>query len=324
MWKRRKIVIGNLVLDCKISPVVNRYLARALEFFRNPGRKKNKMQIDVLLCSLGDAKLLPEITKKAGQFIKNFKESQRTELLTENQMKCLDDAFEFWGRSSLLQNFFSKLRPADMKSIIVYPLDSAKLIVLDPSRRKAFVLISSDKSSRQYIDFLNFSLQFVISVLAPRTNSFLLHSSCLKIGNKGHVFIGDSGSGKTTVSKMILKANSRAKILADDSSLIAYEYGCFKAYRLPIFNKNYSRKRSIRTSVVSNAFILKKSVDVKIENIDGKEVMLDILSNHCINSIWTSGIYHRELIAVTSRFVRSCKPEVLYFKKNSQFMSLLD
>ena len=69
--------------------------------------------------------------------------------------------------------------------------------------------------------------------LAPQFDRFLLHSSVVEYGDAAYAFLGRSGAGKSTHSKLWLENLPTAKILNGDKPIVGYENGKFYVYGTP-------------------------------------------------------------------------------------------
>lgn len=89
-------------------------------------------------------------------------------------------------------------------------------------------------------------LAFSQSILGVKGIS--IHSSCVSLDNKGYLFLGKSGTGKSTHARMWLQAFKEAELLNDDNPALrivdgeCHVYGtpwsgktpCYKQRRLPV------------------------------------------------------------------------------------------
>ncbi|MBD3386649.1 hypothetical protein GF407_17230 [candidate division KSB1 bacterium] len=70
--------------------------------------------------------------------------------------------------------------------------------------------------------------QIWLGQLLPDRNGFYLHSSGLLLNGHGLLFVGHSEAGKSTISKMLLKAG--AELLCDDRNIVKNEKNEWKVY----------------------------------------------------------------------------------------------
>ena len=74
----------------------------------------------------------------------------------------------------------------------------------------------------------------------------ILHAASVIKNNKGYIFLGSSGTGKSTICK-----KARAKILHDDKSLIIWKKNKFKIFNSTIDCKIKSKKK-VKSDISSN------------------------------------------------------------------------
>lgn len=97
---------------------------------------------------------------------------------------------------------------------------------------KFFMLAKKDKFSWMATDVIYDFLQILFLVYFAKTNrGIFLHACAIKLNNEGFVFVGKSGTGKTTLAKLWNKYTS-TEILNDDRIIVRkfgkefYIYGC--------------------------------------------------------------------------------------------------
>ncbi len=76
------------------------------------------------------------------------------------------------------------------------------------------------------------ALRVIFSLLLIQNGGFLIHSSSVSVGQKGILFIGVSGSGKTTIAHL----NRENKILSDEISAVVKEGGKYYLYGNTFFS----------------------------------------------------------------------------------------
>ena len=100
---------------------------------------------------------------------------------------------------------------------------------------KAIVEKSGLKYSDGYIE--NICLYRQICLRAPNFGRMLLHACVLSYDGKGYAFLGKSGTGKSTHSRLWLKYLQGAYIVNGDKPLLAFENGTVYAYGTPWMGK---------------------------------------------------------------------------------------
>ncbi len=89
--------------------------------------------------------------------------------------------------------------------------------------------------SEGYIE--NICLYRSICVQLPKLNRILMHCSILDYDGNGFAFLGRSGTGKSTHTKLWLKTLSPTKVVNGDKPILEYTNGGFIAYGTPWMGK---------------------------------------------------------------------------------------
>ena len=86
------------------------------------------------------------------------------------------------------------------------------------------------EKSISIIETTPFLMWFMIILI--KYNGIILHSSGVIMDNKGFIFCGKSGSGKTTISNLFIKSN-RATLLTDEALILRKHKNSIKIYGSP-------------------------------------------------------------------------------------------
>jgi hypothetical protein len=103
--------------------------------------------------------------------------------------------------------------------------------MIAPDQGRASLHIRSDAVARETEYFLRVAL----ALFAFHSGGLLVHCAALKAGAHAYLFIGQSGSGKSTVVSLS-RAGRRATALGDDLILIRQEDQGWWAYGTPFWN----------------------------------------------------------------------------------------
>lgn len=136
-------------------------------------------------------------------------------------------------------------------------------------------------------------LRTLYSYLLIQNNGFLIHSAGAVINGKGYLFIGKSGSGKSTICKILQKSEVRCqkseiKILTDELMPVRIMNGKAKIYPSPFWGElRQGRGDRVEGIELEKIFFLKKSNVNKIEKITNARCykkMLRCIMNFSKNS----------------------------------------
>ena len=90
---------------------------------------------------------------------------------------------------------------------------------------------NSEQFSDGYIE--NICLYRSICLQLPQLDRFLLHASVLECNGLGYAFLGRSGTGKSTHTKLWLKAFPSARVVNGDKPILQHKDGQFIAHGTP-------------------------------------------------------------------------------------------
>lgn len=106
------------------------------------------------------------------------------------------------------------------------------------------LLVSRDHSSGEYypepgmsayrVSFmLDMLLRMMFSYNSPKFSTLLMHSSVVAVDNKAVMFLGSSGTGKSTHSRLWLENIPGAELINDDNPVVCLEDGKLFVYGTP-------------------------------------------------------------------------------------------
>jgi hypothetical protein len=141
--------------------------------------------------------------------------------------------------------------------------------------------------------FVN-GMMFILSHLLIHDNGLLLHGSAVQKDGRGILFLGTSGSGKSTVTRLC-----RPDVcFSDDGVIIRKEGAQVFAYQSPFRQIHKTLDTStIKKGEIQKVFLLKKNRHHRVSSIRNSELMCMILMNlihffkYLSNETATAGFY---------------------------------
>jgi hypothetical protein len=118
-------------------------------------------------------------------------------------------------------------------------------------------------------------LRILHSLLLAEQRGFLLHAASVVVGKRAFVCSGESGAGKTTISRL---APATATVLTDEISYLKMEEGEFRAWGTP-FNREMERPGPNLSSPLAGVFLLGKGPENRVEEMRPDEAVCSILRN---------------------------------------------
>jgi len=106
-------------------------------------------------------------------------------------------------------------------------------IWIDSNKKEAEIFIDNELLSNKNISIIEttpFLMLFMMVLI--QYDGFILHSAGVSINDKGYIFCGKSGSGKTTISNLF-RQSKKAILLTDEALLLRKQDGSFHLYGTP-------------------------------------------------------------------------------------------
>jgi hypothetical protein len=129
---------------------------------------------------------------------------------------------------------------------------------------------------------------YLAQVLGERTACFM-HSAALVKNRKGYLFLGDSGAGKSSLSKM----SDGAVVLSDDSPILTKRNGDYQVFSSPFHqmdpSKGLSSEPMGRSARVEGLYFLFKDERLYLDDVSRKEAVSMILKRHILFFPYLSG-----------------------------------
>lgn len=191
-----------------------------------------------------------------------------------------------------------------------------------PSSNECCLLQTNDKytcgcvrlngSDNERFFGLNNALMIMYAFASARHDTLLLHASVIENEGKGYLFLGKSGTGKSTHSRLWLQHIPGSTLLNDDNPVIRIENGTATVYGSPWSGK---------TPCYINSFVnvgaivrLRQKPENRIKRLLSLQAYAAVLPA-CSSMRWeegiASGIHHtiEKLIAIIECYQLDCLPD---------------
>jgi hypothetical protein len=189
--------------------------------------------------------------------------------------------FDIIHKKKFQQYFFSVYRPfflrkKKVENYITINLISSTQFNFINKKNRVYILFYHKIGNQIFIPYyigftqFNFIMRLLISKLI-KNKGFFIHSSSAVINNQACVFLGKSGSGKSTIIKLI---KNFAKPINDDLSLIKRDGdNRFYLVSTPFPEKELWFQRINSKYPIKAFFFLKKAQFNRIKKIESEEIL---------------------------------------------------
>ncbi|MEM4260744.1 MAG: hypothetical protein QXG00_05900 [Candidatus Woesearchaeota archaeon] len=141
-----------------------------------------------------------------------------------------------------------------------------KMLLADNNFKNIYIVNKNGKSSIHPYSYIHTLI--ISSFLNLNKKGILLHSAMFVKDGKGFLFSGNSGEGKTTLSKLLINSNY-GEIITDERVVIRKLNKNFYSYGTPWFGTKSLHKN--KSAVINKIFFLSHSKENKIRRLSSLE-----------------------------------------------------
>ncbi len=168
--------------------------------------------------------------------------------------------------------------------------------------------------------YLYNALYWLTASLLASEGGCLIHGAGIAVSDRGYLFIGPSGAGKTTISRILMDSSI---VMSDEAVGIRKEGGRYMVYPTPFGAREVGTPEYIDISRVkvplTNIFVLKKDMEDFIERLDYRDSVGALVSNV---PFWD--LYRRceagRLLAFLCELAGKVPVNNLHFTRSSSFL----
>lgn len=159
---------------------------------------------------------------------------------------------------------------------------------------------------------IEYFVRGVYAILSFKSGCLMLHSAGVVRDNKAYIFIGHSGSGKSTISQLSMNYD----ILNDDLILLRPEKERWLAYSTPFWNPGLRKDVNLQAKVHS-LFSLAKDKDVFLQKVEKSIAIAELITN--VPVIPINPDLMDQLIDLCSHLLDQVQMYRLHFRKDPSF-----
>jgi hypothetical protein len=167
---------------------------------------------------------------------------------------------------------------------------------------------------------MEYFLRILYALLAEAHGGLMLHCAGIMAQSGAHLFIGQSGSGKSTAASL---SRGRGVVMNDDLIVLRPEKDCWIAYGTPFWNfETFDRDGQTSSAAVAGICTLIKDLDVYLEPLSTAAAVAALIGSCPV----VNGDPGRALDLLTRcrQIVREVPVQQLHFRKDPSFWDMLE
>jgi len=159
--------------------------------------------------------------------------------------------------------------------------------------------------------------QIIIASLLSQRRGFYIHSAGMILDGNGFLFVGYSGAGKTTMTRLL---ESHAEILCDDRNIVRLLNGEWYVYGT--WSHGESNKVSRKKALLKGLFLLNKSQTNYIESLaDRSEIARKLLP--LIIRPLTTKEWWDDTFSIAEQLIEKVPVYNIYFNRSLEIVELI-
>lgn len=163
-------------------------------------------------------------------------------------------------------------------------------------------------------------LRMVYGIKIVKKGGIFIHAASFVRDNVAYIFAGRSGAGKTTLARIVMKADPTIEILSDEISYIAVEENGVYAYSTPFWGSRETTGRYLKAPL-KVIFFINKAKRNSTQLISRSEFVQNMLANVLFASIDCENLLLG--LNTINRIIKETECKVLNFRKDASFLEVI-
>ncbi|GAB4581997.1 MAG: hypothetical protein Fur0022_47490 [Anaerolineales bacterium] len=168
------------------------------------------------------------------------------------------------------------------------------------------------------LEEVDYFLRVVTSLQAFRTGGLLFHAAGIVRAEKAYAFLGHSGAGKTTISRL----SGEEHVMNDDLILLYPTSPGWSVYSTPFFNPKQVTPCSVFQAPLAGLYCLAKDSQVYLEKVSSGQALAEIIAN--IPIISANRHTTVELLTRCQTLLTEVPMYRLHFRKDASFWGVIE
>jgi hypothetical protein len=320
----KRLKFADFSLNLVYGPDIKEEIDRAALHFRSRAKVPYPKKISIKFVKFTGATNHRKFPDEIFVLLKNRIDESNKLPFSDMLGKCDGNPYRLLTLSDEIASLLIKNSSRLEQDFFIVPISNLIMLIMDTKYRKLWISYEKFNKPGSMAGTFEDTVDFALKLIFPHHDSFLMHCAALKIGKSGFVFTGDSGSGKTTISKIILGNAKEARLVADDEVIISWDRNRkeFYAWRFPFDKRETGKEARIDGAKIKQILFIRKSKKARFSAISNLKAVAKIFQtlvkpkSHLL-------IQNRNLAHLVLKFVSRSNPVVLEFPKNNGFLSLL-
>ncbi|OIO13056.1 hypothetical protein COV53_04365 [Candidatus Gottesmanbacteria bacterium CG11_big_fil_rev_8_21_14_0_20_37_11] len=170
-------------------------------------------------------------------------------------------------------------------------------------RKNRVFLFFFEENPTKIVTYQNISIHEMVIIvryallkLLSLNKGMFFHASASLVNNKAVLFLGSSGSGKSTIVTLL---KNKHEIIADDTLILREDKSGLYFYQSPFYEKGLGVKSPRNKFLVNNIIFIKKSKQSNIKQITNKEkIIINLTHQLCLEKVFLNMLLQNLFLVV--------------------------
>lgn len=322
MQKTIHLTFGNIPLDIRFGGTIDpsKLIHKNMRHFIVPRRTDSRRSpsLSVIRCqTAGTARIRQDDISFLKKYFGNIYAKHPVTRHNASRMNIAIWMCRCAYQDGIFRTMVARARRSPGQWIIVNLIGS--VLVIRSTSLAGTLFLCKDAATTNRADVLN-AVSCVASIAAPSYRSLFLHGTGLRIRNKGYLFLGRSGAGKSTVARLA----GKQAVLSDDGIIVGYARGGWRVSPAPLMQTaGFLKNKHSAAYELSGIYFLRQASHTMIRHLSPSKALSQILKYYVHFFRYCGIIRSKMIFNISRRLVGGRECNTLSFQKNKRFLNLL-